>query len=107
MVYTNLHDGSDDGVQYGIDSTQKIGFFGATPVVRPTTATAVATTAVTAVATTASTNGTTNNGLFGYTTSTQANAIVTAINSLITQGNSSLTAVNTIKTNLDTLGLQG
>lgn len=92
-VYNNLHDGSDDGMQIGIDSTQKLGFFGATPIVRPTTGTAVTAT----VATTAATTGTAIG--YGFTGTTQFNNLIAAVNSLIT-------AVSTIKTNLDNLGIQ-
>lgn len=63
---------SPDGAQIGKSSTEKIGFYGTTPVALPA--------ALRGVATTASTS-TTN--AFGYTTSTQADAIVTALNALI------------------------
>lgn len=63
-----------DGQKFGQSAADLIGFYGVTPVVQPT--------AVTAVNTTASTS-TTN--AFGYTTSTQADAIVTAVNSIITK----------------------
>ena len=35
MAKHELHDGNDDGMSLGADSTQKIGFYGATPVDRP------------------------------------------------------------------------
>ncbi|MCE5226675.1 MAG: hypothetical protein LLG05_12560 [Porphyromonadaceae bacterium] len=59
---------------FGSATTSKIGFYGlATPIVQPTKATAVATTE-------AVTTGVT---CYGYSTSTQANAIVTAVNATI------------------------
>lgn len=36
MVVQNLTRGSDDGATYGQSSTDKISFYGATPIVRPT-----------------------------------------------------------------------
>ena len=68
-----LDNGNSDGSVFG-RSDGKIGFYGlATPIVQPTKATAVATTA-------AVTTGTT---CYGYSTSTQADAIVTAVNATI------------------------
>lgn len=66
-----LGNGNSSGTNFG-RSTDKIGFYGlTTPIVQPTGATAVATTA--AVSTTP----------YGYSTSTQANAIVTGLNVVI------------------------
>ena len=75
MAVEYLSGGNDDGTVFGNSSTDKIGFYGlTTPIVRPTKATAVATTA-------AVTTGVT---CYGYSTSTQADAIVTAVNATIT-----------------------
>lgn len=64
--------GNDDGTNFGRSSTDKIGFYGlATPIVQPTKATAVSTAAAT------------TSTPYGYATSTQADAIVTAINAII------------------------
>lgn len=71
-TYQELTDGRPDGAHVGQDSSDKVGFFGATPVVRRTKATAVTTTAATS---------TTN--AYGYTTAAQADAIVTAVNAII------------------------
>jgi hypothetical protein len=60
-----------DGATMGKSTTEKISFYGVTPVVQAS--------AVTAVTTTASTTTTP----YGYT-STQADAIVTAVNAIIT-----------------------
>lgn len=69
-----LDDGAPDGTVLGQLTTSKIGFFGTTPQVQLG--------AITTVTTTAS-SSTTN--AFGYTTSVQADAIVTAINTLISR----------------------
>ena len=61
--------------QIGASATSLVGFWGTTPVVQPTKATAVTTTA---------SSSTTN--AYGYTTAAQADAIVTAINAIIANG---------------------
>lgn len=72
MAVEYLDKGNDDGTNFGQATTSKIGFYGlTTPIVQPTKATAVTTSA----ATTATP--------YGYSTSTQADAIVTAINAII------------------------
>lgn len=80
----NLTLGTTTGSQIGTATSQKLGFFGATPVVQQAGATPAATTAVTTAATSTTP--------YGYATSTQANnvatelaATVTAVNALITQ----------------------
>lgn len=73
MTIKQLSDGNPDGTVLGQSSTDKISFFGATPVVRQSNITAVTTTA-----------STTTTLAAGYTTTAQADAIVTAINSIIT-----------------------
>lgn len=74
-TYQYLDSTNADGTILGYDATNaKVGFFNKTPVAQPA--------AVTAVATTASTS---TSSAFGYTTSAQAEAIVTAINTIITR----------------------
>lgn len=68
-----LDAGNPSGSLWGGAATDKIGMYGKTPVVQAAT--------IAAISTTASTS-TTN--AFGYTTSTQADAIVSALNSVIT-----------------------
>ena len=63
-----IHDGSPDGALIGGTSSEKIGFYGASPVTRQSVSAYTTTTA--AVST--STN-------WGYTTSTQADAINTQV----------------------------
>ena len=62
---------SPDGTTIGLSTTEKVSAYGVTPVVQAS--------ALTAVTTTASTTTTP----YGYT-STQADAIVTAVNAIIT-----------------------
>lgn len=50
MAETQLHDGNDDGVMIGAAITDKVGFFGTTPVDKPETV-ADATDAATAITT--------------------------------------------------------
>lgn len=69
-----LDDGSPDGTVLGQATSSKIGLFGTTPQVQLA--------AVTTVTTTAATSTTTN---WGYVTSVQADAIVTAVNALISR----------------------
>lgn len=69
---TQIHDGNPDGVQYGGSATEKLGFYGATPVVQRSGAAQAA----------AATTGATSTSPWGFSTSTQANAIVTLVNEL-------------------------
>jgi len=71
-TYDYIGNGNPDGSIFGATSTEKIGFYGTAPVALPA--------ALRGIATTASTSTTL---AFGYTTSTQADAIVTALNALI------------------------
>ena len=71
MASEYLGVGLDDGTILGRGATDKIAFYGTTPAVQPSLITACATTA----ATTATP--------YGYTTSTQADAIVTSLNAVI------------------------
>jgi UDP-N-acetyl-D-mannosaminuronic acid transferase (WecB/TagA/CpsF family) len=71
---TSVYFGGGEPVVIGNDASSIIGFYGEAGVAQQTKAVAVATTAATS---------TTN--AFGYTTSTQADAIVTAVNAIIAQ----------------------
>ena len=84
MAVQYLGDGNSDGTCLGLSATEKLGFYGTTPVVQTTVIAAVATTAITTAAITTTTNS------YGFATTTQANdlmAIVaanrTAINALL------------------------
>lgn len=72
-----LKDEADTGFVFGKTSSDKIAFYGGTPASRPSAPTAVDTTAA------RSTNSTISTATWGYAGSTQANAIVTAVNTLI------------------------
>lgn len=61
-----------DGAQIGLDSTEKLGFFGATPVARQSLT-------VTTTATTASTS----TNPWGFAGSTQANQIIVAMDEVL------------------------
>lgn len=93
------------GTPYQIpaSATGALGFYGATPVVQPSGASqsAVPTTAITTVVTTAATA----TSPYGYATSTQADAIVAAVNSLISRVSADTTLVNQMRSDLVTLGL--
>lgn len=73
MAVKNLGDYGPDGVNLGRSATDKIGFYGTTPVVQASTF---------ATVTTTGTSSTTN--AFGFTTAAQGDAIVTAVNAMIT-----------------------
>lgn len=70
--YEQVTYNSPDGAQIGKSSTEKIGFYGTAPVAQYATIASVTTTAATS---------TTN--AYGFTTAAQADAIVTALNSVI------------------------
>jgi hypothetical protein len=86
------------GYSTGQSTTDLVTFYGGTPIVQPaaTAQSAVATTAITTVVTTASVQ---SSG-FGYTTSTQAEAIVAAVNSLVSRTAANTTLLNAIRTAL-------
>lgn len=77
-----LGNGNPDGVRLGNSAADLIGFFGiTTPIARRGNAyQAVVTPTSTTVANTAAT---TNTAAYGYTTTTQANAIVTQLNACV------------------------
>ena len=66
-----IGDGRPDGTIVGRTSTELVGFHGVTPVAQASFVSAVATTAAALT-------------VYGYTTTAQANAIPTAINSILT-----------------------
>ena len=95
-------DGGPDGTLLGQSSTDKIAFYGATPIVRPTSASqaAITTTAITAPVTTVATSS----APFGFTEA-QANSIVAAVRSLIVRVDAQTTFNNQARTDLIALGL--
>ncbi len=72
MALQELNDGNPSGCRMGSAATEKNSFWGATPVVQPTAATAVSTTAPVAI----------SSG-FGFATTAQLTALITAVNLLI------------------------
>jgi hypothetical protein len=101
-TYQQLSNGSPDGCILGSSASELVGFYGATPVNQPDTIASVTTASIATVTTTAATS--TTDG-WGYTTSTQADAIVTAVNSLITRAGVLTTQGNAYRTALIELGL--
>lgn len=87
--------------QLGNASTDTLGFYGATVTTQPATVTSVTTATITSVTTTAATSTTP----YGYLTSTQADALVSAVNALITRNASVVDSLNSIGTKLTALGL--
>jgi hypothetical protein len=98
--YTNLTVTGNTALGDSIADT--IGFYGVTGVAQQASASqaAVSTAAISAVATT----GATNSSPYGYTTSAQADAIVTAINAIITRQALIITLVNELRLDLVTIG---
>lgn len=94
---------SPDGTTLGASTSEKISFYGVTPVAQlsATAQSAVATTAITTVVTTAATS----TSPYGFATAAQADAIVAAVNSLISRGSANTTLVNQIRADLVTVGL--
>lgn len=90
-------------LKVGSSITDTIGFYGITPVVQPSGAgqAAVSTATISAVATTGSvTTG------FGYSTTAQADGIVTAVNLLVTRVAANTVLNNAHRTALVALGLE-
>lgn len=72
MTY-QLSDGNPDGTVLGQSATDKVGFFGATPVVQQSNLAAVVTTAISST------------GAYAFTTAAQGNDLVARVNSILTQ----------------------
>jgi hypothetical protein len=93
-----------DNLTIGTSASNFVGFYGFTPVVQPsgTNQAAVTSTAITGPSNTASTSTTP----FGFVTSTQFNAVLQAVNSMVGSVNSLLVWQNQTRTDLVALGLQ-
>lgn len=87
-----IGDGNPDGCSLGGATTEKISFYGVTPVTQPTSASQAAVT--TSVVTTAATTTTP----WGFATSTQANDLATIVAN-------TRTLANQVRSELVTLGL--
>jgi len=73
MAVEYIGGNAPDGMSFGLSTTEKISFYGVTPIVQRSGA------AQTAVSTTASVD-TTDGAVAGYATTTQADAVVTLLN---------------------------
>lgn len=96
-------DNGPDGVCVGTSATEKVSFYGNTPVVQPSSASqaAVTATAVTAVSTTA----TITTAAHGFATGTQADALVARVAQLQVDSAAQTTLVNQLRAELVELGL--
>jgi hypothetical protein len=81
----HLSDGRPDGATLGNDINDKVSLYGVTPIIQRTNASQAAVATTVAVSTTSS--------LWGFSGSTQANAIVTLVNEL----RAALVAIGAIK----------
>ena len=69
--YTQVFDNCPDGGQFGNTSTQKIAFYGATPIARLGVSTAISTTAFISTS-----------GIYGFATSTEGLQVSNAVSTL-------------------------
>lgn len=92
MAVTYIGNNSPDGSSFGLDTTEKISFYGVTTVVQPTGS------GQAAVATTTLTTASTTSSPAGYATTTQANDVATVAAAC-------RTLVNQLRSDLVTLGL--
>jgi hypothetical protein len=99
----NIALGTTTGTKVGTATTQKLGFYNSTAVVQPASANQAAVTTTTGAAVAAT--GSTNSSPYGYTTSAQADAIVTNVNTLRVDVLALATLVNQLRSELVTLGL--
>lgn len=90
-TYERLDYGSADGSQWGGATTDKLAFYGSTPVAK----TAVTATAVTAIATTTISQVATS-GKWAFATSTAAAALVTRVRQLQVDVEGLITQLNTL-----------
>lgn len=105
MAVQQLSNGNPAGVQLGKDATtDKVGFFGTTPVVQPTSSsqakvTATATTAMSTTLTITSTSP------YGFSSSTVGQEIVKSVKEQQVDLAAAITLLNQIRSELVTLGL--
>jgi hypothetical protein len=94
MAKRELDAGNSDGTSLGQSATSKVGFFGVTPAVQPTSANQAA------VATSTITTAATSTTPYGYATTTQADAVtaqIVLLRTLVNQMRSDLVTVGIIK----------
>lgn len=92
MAVEYIGNGNPDGSSFGSAITEKVSFYGVTPVIQPTSGSQAA------VATSTITTAATSTSPYGYATTTQADAIPAQIVAL-------RTLVNQMRTDLVNLGL--
>ena len=90
-TYERLDYGSADGSQWGGATTDKLAFYGSTPVAK----TAITATAVTAIGTTTISQVATS-GKWAFSTSTAATALVTRVDQLQVDVEALITQLNTL-----------
>lgn len=105
----NFQIGSTTGTKFGTATTQKLAFWNATPIVRPSAYTQTYSTASKTVANNTAvsvdTTAATNIAPYGYTTQAQADAIITAINALLVDMTEVKKNVNAIIDDQQAIGL--
>lgn len=101
MTIQYITNGNEDGSVIGAASTDKIGFYGATPVVQQSLVTTVATTATTTATVTI-----TQTSAWGFGSSTAQEALVAQVYANADQLNTVSARLNTLITQLRALGLQ-
>lgn len=105
MGVRELSDGGPDGTRLGQGTTDKISFFGATPVVKQTGFAAIVATATTAMSTTLTISASNSSKVFGFASSTVAKEVVKCVKEMQVDLASAVTDVNLLRTALVNAGL--
>lgn len=108
MAVKELGDGNPSGTRLGRDATtEKVGFFGATPVVQPTSASQakVTATATTAMSTTLTISAANTSKVFGFSSSTVGKEIVKSVSEQQVDLAAAIVLLNQIRSDLVDLGL--
>jgi len=71
LEYEQVTYNAPDGAQFGKSATETIAFYGATPIVRPSTSSAISTTVSISTA-----------GVYGFSTSTETMQVVSAVSTI-------------------------
>jgi hypothetical protein len=103
--YKELTDYRPDGTHIGQATADKLAFYGKTPIVQRALAVQakVSTTVTAAVSTTVTSKATSNT--WGFTTSSQANSMISTMNAMITKQNAVVVLVNELRAALVAVGL--
>ena len=100
--YEQVTNNSSDGAQVGKGTSEKVAFYGSTPVVQPTGSSQAA---VTGTVGTALVTTTATTMASGYASSTQAIAITTRVNQLVVDSLATTILVNKLRADMVALGL--